>query len=95
AVIIDSVTRLIPGVLGKTESLDEESHSIPGYLEYPQYTRPEAFYYKTRSKKTKKHVSVVAKAKTEEIKKSIVPKILLSGHHKNITEWRNKKSKQK
>ncbi|NQT49582.1 tRNA (guanosine(37)-N1)-methyltransferase TrmD, partial [Candidatus Kuenenbacteria bacterium] len=40
AVIIDSVTRLIPGVLGKTESLDEESHSIPGYLEYPQYTRP-------------------------------------------------------
>jgi len=95
AVIIDSVTRLIPGVLGKTESLDEESHSIPGYLEYPQYTRPETFYYKTRSNKTKKHVSVVAKAKTEEIKKSIVPKILLSGHHKNITEWRKKKSKQK
>lgn len=40
-VIIDSVTRLLPGVLGKQESLNEESHSTAGYLEYPQYTRPE------------------------------------------------------
>ena len=45
-VIIDSVTRLIPGVLGKEESLAEESHSTPGFLEYPQYTRPEIFKYK-------------------------------------------------
>lgn len=41
--IIDSITRLIPGVLGNAESLDTESHSIPGVLEYPQYTRPEIF----------------------------------------------------
>lgn len=45
-VIIDSVARLIPGVLGKQESLAEESHSKPGYLEYPHYTRPEIFKYK-------------------------------------------------
>ena len=42
-VIVDSVTRLLPGVLGNTESIISESHSIPGVLEYPQYTRPEMF----------------------------------------------------
>jgi tRNA (guanine37-N1)-methyltransferase len=42
-IIVDAVTRLIPGVLGKEESLKEESFSKKGYLEYPQYTRPEIF----------------------------------------------------
>lgn len=41
--IIDSVTRLLPGVLGNNESIIEESHSTDGMLEYPQYTRPEIF----------------------------------------------------
>ncbi|MBI4812352.1 tRNA (guanosine(37)-N1)-methyltransferase TrmD [Candidatus Falkowbacteria bacterium] len=41
--IIDSVTRLLPGVLGNPKSLNHESHSIPGLLEYPQYTRPDIF----------------------------------------------------
>jgi len=41
-VVIDSVVRLIPGVLGKEASLDEESFSN-GLLEYPHYTRPEEF----------------------------------------------------
>ena len=40
-IIIDSMTRLLPGVLGKKESLCEESHTIAGTLEYPQFTRPE------------------------------------------------------
>jgi len=39
--IMDSVARLIPGVLGNNASLDMESHSKPGVLEYPQYTKPE------------------------------------------------------
>lgn len=39
-VITDSIVRLLPGVLGKDESSVEESHKEPGYLEYPQYTRP-------------------------------------------------------
>lgn len=43
AVVVDGVTRLLPGVLGKDESSQEESHSIPGLGEYPQYTRPETF----------------------------------------------------
>ncbi len=42
-VIVDSVIRLLPGVLGKDESSADESHKTPGYLEYPQYTRPEAY----------------------------------------------------
>lgn len=42
-VIIDSVIRLLPGVLGKDESSADESHKEPGYLEYPQYTRPEDY----------------------------------------------------
>lgn len=43
AVMIDSVTRLLPGVLGNEYSAIEESHSEEGILEYPQYTRPEVF----------------------------------------------------
>lgn len=42
-VVVDAVTRLLPGVLGKDESSVDESHSVPGVLEYPQYTRPEVF----------------------------------------------------
>lgn len=42
-VVMDSITRLLPGVLGKDESSVDESHSEPGVLEYPQYTRPEVF----------------------------------------------------
>ena len=40
--VIDSILRLVPGVLGKEESFQEESYS-EGILEYPQYTRPEEF----------------------------------------------------
>lgn len=41
AVMIDSITRLLPGSLGNSASAIDESHSIPGQLEYPQYTKPE------------------------------------------------------
>ncbi len=41
-VVIDAVTRLLPGVLGDDESLRDESFSH-GLLEYPQYTRPAEF----------------------------------------------------
>ena len=40
--IIDSVSRLLPGVLKKEETLEEESFNN-GLLEYPQYTRPNEF----------------------------------------------------
>jgi tRNA (guanine37-N1)-methyltransferase len=41
-VVIDAVTRLLPGVLGDDDSSREESFSA-GLLEYPQYTRPAEF----------------------------------------------------
>jgi tRNA (guanine37-N1)-methyltransferase len=69
--IIDSITRLLPGVLGNKDSIIEESHATVGLKEYPQYTRPEVF--------------------TAGGKKYSVPKILLSGDHQKIQDWRKKK----
>jgi tRNA (guanine37-N1)-methyltransferase len=40
--LIESVARLVPGVLGNPNSIEDESFSA-GLLEYPQYTRPEEF----------------------------------------------------
>src|SRR5207249_6406200 len=42
-VLIDTVVRYVPGVLGDPDSVTEESHSEAGRLEYPQYTRPRIF----------------------------------------------------
>lgn len=42
-IMIDSITRLLPGVLGNSASIEEESHSQADVLEYPQYTRPAIF----------------------------------------------------
>ena len=40
--VVDTVVRLLPGVLGNEQSLAEESHNT-GEVEYPQYTRPEEY----------------------------------------------------
>jgi tRNA (guanine37-N1)-methyltransferase len=74
--IVDTVARHIPGVLGKAESLTQESHTEEGVTEYPQYTRPADF-----SPTSNKHWRV--------------PAVLLSGNHKNIEEWRRKKSRRR
>lgn len=66
-VVVDSIVRLLPGVLGNEESSVTDSFSN-NLLEYPQYTRP------------------------EEYRGWRVPDVLLSGHHKNIEEWRKKES---
>ncbi|MCI0681930.1 MAG: tRNA (guanosine(37)-N1)-methyltransferase TrmD [Gemmataceae bacterium] len=42
-VVIDTVVRYVPGVLGDEDSVADESHNAPGRLEYPQYTRPRVF----------------------------------------------------
>jgi tRNA (guanine37-N1)-methyltransferase len=44
-VVLDAICRLIPGVLGDSESSKEESYSraLKGKKEYPHYTRPEVF----------------------------------------------------
>jgi tRNA (guanine37-N1)-methyltransferase len=65
--IMDTVVRLVPGVVGKSESLLEESFA-DGMIEYPHYTRPENY------------------------KGWKVPKVLLTGHHGNISDWRKEQS---
>ena len=68
--VAETVSRLIPGVLGKSQVLKKERVTKEkGFIEFPQYTRPEAF------------------------KNWKVPKVLLSGDHKKIEEWRKKQSK--
>lgn len=42
-IMTDAAIRLRKGVLGRDASLDTESHSVRGELEYPQYTRPENY----------------------------------------------------
>lgn len=85
--IADSVIRLIPGVIEK-KSLGEESFSKKeNYLEYPQYTRPEVFDSSRIIKDSAKFPKSFRKAELWK-----VPKILLSGHHQKIKEWREKKS---
>jgi tRNA (guanine37-N1)-methyltransferase len=49
-VIVDSVSRLVEGVVGNRESIKDESFSSEGYLEYPHYTKPETFCPDKRTK---------------------------------------------
>ena len=82
--VIETVARLIPGVLGKPALLEERISKEKGFVEYPQYTRPEIFEPRLRQ-----DFGGRAKKRT----KWSVPKVLLSGEHKKITEWRKKHSK--
>lgn len=66
-VLIDSIVRLLPGVLGNIESALADS-LMDGLLEPPQYTRPAVF------------------------RNLEVPKILLSGNHKDIKNWQYQQS---
>lgn len=42
-VMIEAITRLLPGVIGNPDSLVEESHAHDGFLEYPNYTKPQVW----------------------------------------------------
>lgn len=50
AIVIEAVCRQIPGFVGKQESVAQDSHKEEGYLEHPQYTRPEVFVTKEGKK---------------------------------------------
>src|SRR3990167_5768497 len=78
-VLIEAVSRLVPGVVAKEESIKNESFSDEKAKEkeYPQYTRPEEFRPKL-------------KGKNKKLKVWKVPGVLLSGDHKKIDEWRKK-----
>jgi tRNA (guanine37-N1)-methyltransferase len=42
-VVIEAVTRLVPGVIGRRESHEQDSFADPGLLDHPHYTRPRDF----------------------------------------------------
>ncbi len=67
-VMIEAVSRLVPGVLGNPDSSVEETHTEGIDSEYPQYTKPANFMGHE------------------------VPKILLSGDHGKIAQWRKEQS---
>lgn len=79
-VMVDVIARLVPEVLGAEESLQTESHTKQGLMEYPQYTRP-AIYKKKEDKKKEKKLKV--------------PEVLLLGDHKKIYKWRQEHMEQK
>ncbi|MDD1644103.1 MAG: tRNA (guanosine(37)-N1)-methyltransferase TrmD [Methylococcaceae bacterium] len=66
-IVIDAVTRLLPGVLGDEESALQDSH-MNDLLDYPNFTRP------------------------EQLEGHSVPKVLLSGNHADIEQWRMKQA---
>ncbi len=66
-VMIDAISRMVPGVLSNQESGETESFS-ENLLEYPQYSRPEEWHG------------------------CKVPSVLLSGHPKNVDQWRREQS---
>jgi tRNA (guanine37-N1)-methyltransferase len=86
AVVMEAVTRLLPGALGNESSREQESFAtaessagaggqgLPdpaGWLDFPQYTRPAEFHgWK-------------------------VPEVLLSGNHEEIRQWRRRRSLEK
>ena len=84
AMILDAVTRLIPGVLGNEDSAVNESFNVEvasgaearnpkssGILDYPHYTRPQTF------------------------RGWDVPEVLISGNHEEIRRWRSGKALEK
>lgn len=75
--LIDSISRQIPGVLGKNESLEEKRYGVG----VPVYTRPETIKFKSKK---------YSEAGLRYIKQTCykVPGVLLSGNHKEIEEWR-------
>jgi tRNA (guanine37-N1)-methyltransferase len=80
ALIMESVVRLLPGVLGNEESAWQESFTAPqagpgefrhGLLDFPHYTRPAEFHGWR------------------------VPEVLLSGNHEEIRRWRRQRAIEK
>ena len=81
-VVVEAVTRLLPGAVGKQKSLEDESFKeleglpkkqLTAFLEYPHYTHPETIRINGKVRR--------------------VPKVLLSGDHQKIAAWRKAHSK--
>ena len=88
-IVVDAVSRLIPGVLGKKESLKEES-----------FGSANGKWQMANGKKTISHKPLATSyleypqyTRPEDFKGWKVPKVLLGGNHRKIEEWRKKRVK--
>jgi tRNA (guanine37-N1)-methyltransferase len=68
-VVIESVARMLEGVVGNPESVETDSFYHDHQFAFPQYTQP------------------------REYRGLKVPDVLLSGHHKEILQWRKQHQK--
>jgi tRNA (guanine37-N1)-methyltransferase len=84
-VIVDAVARFVPGVLGETTSVDDESHAA-GLLEYPQYTRPPKL---PRSREGGDGDEEGSRASRGDLE---IPPVLVSGNHAAIAAWRKQQA---
>src|SRR5207247_1656719 len=80
-IVIEAISRLVPGVLGKEALLEERITKSGGFIEYAQYTRPEVFTPKGTLRRGSGHQAWR------------VPKVLLSGDHKKIEAWKKEHGK--
>lgn len=95
--IIESTARLIPGVLGNQESLNNETFSVnvipvQAEIEKRSSKKIDSRFHgndKEKSENNKKGEHPLY-ARPEDFMGLKVPKVLLSGNHKKIEEWRNK-----
>jgi tRNA (guanine37-N1)-methyltransferase len=70
-VVIESVARMLEGVVGNPESIETDSFYQNHQFAFPQYTQP------------------------REYRGLKVPDVLLSGHHKEILQWRKQHQKRR
>ena len=76
-VIVDAIARLVPGVVGREQSVAEDSFSR-GLLDHPHYTRPAEIATNARDASGAVNMRV--------------PEVLLSGNHAEIRRWRKRQA---
>lgn len=86
-VIVDAISRQIKGVLGKTESLEEKRGT-------KSYHREAGSRLRDKLKAKSSSLGYPQYTRPEEFRKWKVPKVLLSGDHKKIEEWRRRMGKK-
>jgi tRNA (guanine37-N1)-methyltransferase len=77
-VIVDSVARHVPGVVGDEQSVAEDSFSR-GLLDFPHYTRPA-------------ELTIDERLPADGARALKVPDVLLSGNHAEIRHWRKREA---
>ena len=87
-VVTDSIIRLIPGVLGDSESLTDETHSKQSTV------NPTSLKLRRAGNKFRTNIKYPVYTRPEEFNGWKVPEVLLSGNHKEIKEWRASNSKK-